>query len=223
MKTKIIAMLVNNDVTVENALEIFKSNTHKSIKCWGFKDIGISKEDAVDLVKAMKKAGRTTFYEPLIEDEKECIKEAQFAIECKFDYHIGNVFHKSVCDLLKDSGVKYFPTCGNRAGTPRMLYGTIDSVLDDAKRIVGHGADGVCLSVYRYKDGKPEVLAKRFKKEFTAPFIVTGSIGDNQRLDFIKDLKPWGFTVGTALFKDNFGGNNTIYEKLDNIKNYLNK
>ena len=222
MSLIILSMLTNNDATVENALEIFESNKNSKTKYWGFKDVGISEENAIVLVQAMKRAGKITIYEPLVEDEKESLKAAQFAIDHEFDYLIGNVFHQSVSDLVKNSPVKYFPTCGKRSGTPRMLYGTVDSIVEDAKRIMHCGADGVCLSVYRYVDGEPEDMAKRFVKELDAPFMITGSINNDHRLDFMKELQPFAFTIGSALFDDSsFGGNNTIAEKLDYAVDYL--
>lgn len=221
MAINVIAMLTNNDATVENALEVFKANKNSKTRYWGFKDIGISEENAKALVKAMKKASKTTFFEPLVEEEGESLKAAQFAIDCNFDYLIGNIFHQSVCDLVKKSPVKYFPTCGKREGTPRMLYGSVDSIIKDARRIIANGADGICLSVYRYADGDPEDMARRFVKELNAPFMITGSINDDHRLDFLRGLQPWGFTIGSALFRESFGGRNTIAEKLDYVVDYL--
>ena len=223
MSINVIAMLTNNDKTVENALGIFEENKNSKVKCWGFKDVGISEKDTVALVQAMKKAGKTTFLEPLVESEQECLKAAQLAIDCCFDCVVGMTYYKSVYDLLKNTPIKYFPTCGKRAGIPRMLYGKVASIIGDAQRIAANGANGICLSVYRYVDGDPENMARRFIKELGVPFIITGGINDNHRLDFIKELKPWGFTIGSALFGAKFGGSNSISEKLDYVVDYLEK
>lgn len=104
-----------------------------------------------------------------------------------------------------------------------MLYGTVESIIADAKRISEYGVDGICLSVYLYADGDPEEIAKRFVKEIKIPFLITGGINNDHRLDFIKEAQPWDFTIGSALFADNFGGNNTVAEKLDYVVDYLNK
>jgi hypothetical protein len=221
MAINLIAMLTHNDKTVEDAQSVFEANKNIKVKCWGFKDVGISEKSAISLVQAMKEAGKITFLEPLVESEEECLKAVQLAIDCQFDYVIGMIFYKSSYELLKNTPVKYFPTCGKRAGLPRMLYGTVDSIIGDAQRIAADGANGICLSAYRYVDGDSEDMARRFVKEVGLPFIITGGIKDDHRLDFVKETKPWGFTIGSALFGSGFGGNKTIAEKLDYILDYL--
>jgi len=49
----------------------------------------------------MKEAGKTTFLEPLVESEEECLKAVQLAIDCQFDYVIGMTFYKSSYELLR--------------------------------------------------------------------------------------------------------------------------
>jgi len=103
-----------------------------------------------------------------------------------------------------------------------MLYGTHQEIIDDAKRILGYeGVAGICLSVYRYCDGNPEAMAMEFVQSIDKPMIVTGSIGDEKRLNFVKNMKPWGFTIGSALFDDSFGHFEHISDKLDHIQRIL--
>ncbi len=218
MSVQLIAMLTNHDKTVPDAPEVFEKNKGAKTSCWGFKDVGVELPVAKKLVEAMKKEGKTTFMEPLIESEEGCLEAAQFAIDCGFDYVIGTMFYPSVAEKMKGTGIKYFPTCGKREGIPRMLYGTIDEIIADAKRILAYdGVDGICLSVYRYVDGDPEEMALRFVQSIDKPVMVTGSISNDERLNFVKNMKPWGFTIGSALFDDSFGHFDKISDKLDSI------
>lgn len=218
MSVKLIAMLTNNDKTVPGAVDIFEKNKMTKADCWGFKDIGIELPDAKKLVEKMKQEGKTTFMEPLVESEEECLEAAQFAIDCKFEYMVGMAFYESVAEKLKGTGIQYFPTCGRRAGIPRMLYGTHQEIIEDAERILScDGVHGICLSIYRYKDGDPEKMAREFVEKIHKPIIVTGSIGNDERLAFVKSLKPWGFTIGSALFDDSFGHFEKIADKIDAI------
>lgn len=221
MPVNVIAMLTNNDKTVENALDIFERNRHSIVQCWGFKDIGIKLEDAVVLVEAMKAAGKTTFLEPLVETEEECLAAANFAVKCKFDYLVAMMFFESAWKVLRENNVKFIPTCGKRAGLPRKLYGTPESIIADAQRIASRGVDGIGLSVYRYVDGDPEEMARQFVRNVKIPMIISGSINSEKRLDFVKSLQPWGFTIGSALFDDSFCKERSIQEKLDYLQNYL--
>lgn len=222
MSISLIAMLTNHDKTVPGGLDIFDANKGAKTNCWGFKDVGIELEDAKKLVADMKAAGKTTFLEPLIEAEEGCLDAAKFAMDCGFDYIIGTAFYPSVAKLLLGSGIRYYPTCGRRAGIPRMLYGTHQEIIDDAKRILAYeGVDGICLSVYRYADGDPEAMAMDFVNAIDKPMIVTGSINNDERLAFVKNMKPWGFTIGSALFDDCFGHYDRISDKLDAIQDKL--
>ena len=57
---ELIIMLTNNDITVSNAAEVFESCKDLPAKKWGFKDVGLPKEEMIALAKAMKDAGKET-------------------------------------------------------------------------------------------------------------------------------------------------------------------
>ncbi len=220
---RVLAMLTKDDQTVENAFEVYQKNKNAKTPCWGFKDINISIESAKILAEQILRDEKEFFFESLVREEEEAIDITKLAIECNADYLTAMEYFDSVNDLIKDTKVKYFPTCGKRGGYPRrMLYGTIDEIINDAKRIALKGVDGICLSVFRYEDGDPIELTKRFVNEVDIPLVVSGSINNDERLDFIREVKPWGFTIGTALFDDSFGPEKSIQKKLDHIYNYVN-
>lgn len=223
MGVKLIVMLTCNDRTVGDALEVFEESKMAPTDWWGFKDTGIEKEEAVRLITEMKEAGKTTFFESLVEKEQECLRAAQFALDNEFDYLIGMTYYDSVNELFKDRPIKYFPTCGKRSGIPRMLHGTIDEVIADGKRVQQTGVDGLCLSAYRFTGGDPEALAEGFVNELDVPVILTGSINSNQRLDLVKKLKPWGFTVGSAFFKQDFGKDLSVAQQIGKVVAYLDR
>lgn len=220
---RVLTMLTHDDQTVENPIEVYKSNRHAKTQCWGFKDINISTEDAKELSKLIRADKKELYFESLVDNEKDAIKIAKVAIECNAEYLTAMEYFESVHAMLKAANVKFIPTCGIRKGVPRrMLYGTIDDIINHANEIAKHGVEGICLSVFRYVDGDPIELAKRFVKEVDAPLVVSGSINSDERLDFIKDVKPWGFTIGSALFDSDFGEDRSIVEKLDYVFEYIN-
>ena len=57
MKPEIIIMLTNNDITVKNAEEVFESCKDLPAKKWGFKDVGLPKDEMIKLAAKMKEAG----------------------------------------------------------------------------------------------------------------------------------------------------------------------
>lgn len=222
--TKVIAMLTNDDLTVADAEDVYAKNKQAKTLDWGFKDNNMTLERARLLGRAMQNDGKIFYFESLAASEANCIEATKMALELKPDCFTALEYSSSVHKMLSGSNIKFFPTCGRRAGYPRrMLYGTIEEIIADANRIIDKGVDGVCLSVFRYEDGDPIELAKRFVSEVKAPTIISGSINSDARLDFIREVRPWGFTVGSSLFQKDFGENRTIAEQLDYISDYIAK
>lgn len=109
----------------------------------------------------------------------------------------------------------YYPTIGRRAGVPRYLYGTTEEVVADGRRVMTSGADGICLSMYRYKDGDPHDLGLAvLNAAGSRSTIITGSINTFERLKQVRKLRPWGFTIGSALFDEAFGKGLTWPEQI---------
>jgi hypothetical protein len=203
---KIIAMLTHNDLTIQNATELFEASYHAPTQYWGFKDTGVSSSAASELAKHMHDKGKTIVFESFGVHEDDCLRAAEFAVRNNCKYLIGCEFHPSVVALLQGTSVSYRPTIGRRAGVPRYLYGTIDDVVADGQRVLASGADGICLSMYRYKDGDPNELGLAvLKAAGQRSTIISGSINTFDRLKQVRKLRPWGFTIGSALFDEAFG------------------
>jgi hypothetical protein len=213
-------MLTYNDLTVQNAIEVFEECKKAPAEYWGFKDTGIELEDMKELIKRIKAAGKITIFEVLSESEEECLRATRMALEFKLDLLIGMKFFDSVHKLVKNTPIGYFPTCGIRSGIPRMLSGSIEEIIDEAKKIEKAGVEGIALSAYRYT-GNTEQLMKSFLQEIKISTIISGSINSYQRLDVIKRLRPWGFTVGSAFFNGDFGKDLTIREQIERVIKYL--
>ena len=220
MGINLIAMLTNHDMTVPGAKSVFEENRSAKTGCWGFKDVGIELSDAKALVASMKAEGKTTFMEPLIESEEGCLEAAQFAIDCGFEYVIGMEFYESVAQKLKGTGIQYFPTCGRRAGIPRMLYGTVQEIIDDAKGLLAKGVSGIDLLAFRHQDGAG--LARAYCQQIDKPVVIAGSINSPARIDFINEINPWAFTMGSALFTENFAKGEGFRKNLQVVVDYMN-
>lgn len=222
INSQLIVMLTNNDKTVKDAIGVFDLSKDLPVQFWGFKNIGLRIEQMKQLVKNMKDAEKTTFLEVVSYTEDECMKAAKLAVECNFDYLMGTLFYNSVFNFLKDKPIKYSPFCGKVSGSPSILEGTIDEIVNDAKNMQKKGVDAFDILAYRYV-GDPEELAEKFIQAIDIPVIIAGSINSYERLDKINELNPWGFTMGTALFKKNFDKDGTFKDNLKNVIDYLNK
>ncbi|HML69313.1 MAG TPA: hypothetical protein PKA81_13085 [Clostridia bacterium] len=213
MESNIIIMLTHNDQTVKNALSVFESSKDLPVEFWGFKDVGLELVEMKKLVDAMKQAGKTTFLEVVSYTEEACMAGAKTAVSLGFDYLMGTVYHKSVFDYLKTQAIKFLPFCGKVYGSPSVLEGTIDEVIADAEGLIEKGVDGIDLLAFRHEDGAN--LAEEYCRRVEEPVVIAGSINSPERLEFISRINPWGFTMGSALFTENFAQGESFRKNLE--------
>ena len=222
MTPKLITMLTYNDETVKNALEVFNQCAGLPCEFWGFKDIGLPVDEMKQLVNRMKEDGKTTFLEIVSLTEHECLAGAKVAVDCKFDYLMGTVFYNAVFEFLKNKPIKFLPFCGKVSGHPSIVEGTIEEAIEDGKKMEKIGVDGFDLLAYRYV-GDPEQLAKEFIDAIKLPVVVAGSINSFVRLDRIKELNPWAFTIGSAFFDKKFVPAGSFGKQIQTVLDYLEK
>jgi hypothetical protein len=215
-----IVMLTNHDKTVENAIDLFEECKNLSVEHWGFKNIGLPVVQMKKLVRNMKNAKKKTFLEVVSYTEEECIEATELAIECEFDYLMGTMFYQSVYDLLKGKPIKYMPFCGKVSGSPSVLEGSIDEIIAHAKSIKEKNVYGLDILAYRYT-GDPEELAQKFIKKINLPVIIAGSISSLEKLEKVKELNPWGFTIGSAFFDKKFVKWGSFKEQIERVVKYL--
>lgn len=215
MNSKIIIMLTHNDKTVPNAYDVFESCKDLPVQFWGFKDVGVPKEEMARIVKAMKDAGKTTFLEVVSYTEEECMRGAKLAVELGYDYLMGTVYHQSVFEYLAGQNIKFLPFCGQVSGSPSVLGGTFDEIIEDARGLLSKGVDGIDLLAFRHKDGAG--LAEAYCKAIDKPVVIAGSINSPARLEFINKIDPWAFTMGSALFTENFAPGKSFRENLQEV------
>jgi hypothetical protein len=222
MKPDFILMLTNNDQTVKNALELFMECKDTPVIHWGFKDIGLPKEEMIKLVKAMKSAGKTTYLEVVSLTEAEGLEGARLAVEAGFDILMGTVFFSSINQYLKDKPVKYYPFPGHVYDHPSILDGSIDEIVAHAKFLESQGVAGMDLLTYRYVGNAPELLTKVVKAT-SVPIVSAGSIDNYQRLAEVWKAGATGFTIGSALFNKKFVANGTFINNILAVTDWLEK
>lgn len=215
MDSKIIIMLTHNDKTVENAREVFEECKDLPIQFWGFKDVGVPKEEMERILDAMKAAGKTTFLEVVSYSEEECMRGAKLAVELGYDYLMGTVYHQSVFEYLATQEIKFLPFCGQVSGSPSILEGSFDEIITDAKGLLDRGVDGIDLLAFRHQDGAG--LAEAYCKAIDKPVVIAGSINSPERLEFINRINPWAFTMGSALFTENFVKDGGFRKNLEEV------
>ena len=118
---------------------------------------------------------------------------------------MGTTYSDRIHAFCRENGLRYMPFVGEVVGRPSVLKGTIDSLIGEARACLAKGVYGFDLLAYRY-EGDPSALIRRFVAEVEAPVCIAGSINRVERLDELRAVSPWGFTIGGAFFDHRFGG-----------------
>ena len=214
----LIVMLTHNDETVNNAHEIFEKCKNSDAKFWGFKEKSLPIEQMKNLYKYIKECGKTTFLEVVEYTEKEGLEGAKLALECGCDILMGTVFFDSINEFCKKNNLRYMPFVGKVTERPSILEGEIDEIIKEANEYLKKGVYGFDLLGYRYTGNAVE-LNERFVLEVNAPVCIAGSVNGYERLDELKNINPWSFTIGSAFFENKFDG--SFEEQINKVCEYV--
>ena len=218
--TELIVMLTYNDKTVKDAYKIFKECKNSNAQYWGFKEEGLPFEEMKLLYRYMKECGKTTVLEVVSYTEEECISGALMAVDCNVDILMGTIYSDTVNSICKKHNIKYMPFVGDIKQRPSILYGNIDSMINEANMYLEKGVYGFDLLGYRYINN-PIELNTSFVKGVNAPVCIAGSIDSFNRIDEVTNINPWAFTIGSAFFDNKFNG--TMEEQINKVYKYIKK
>lgn len=184
----------------------------------GGKEEPLPLEEMKKLFSYMKACGKTTFLEVVAYSEEEGLEGAKLAHECCCDILMGTIFSDKINKFCQENKMKYMPFLGNITGRPSVLEGSIDSFIDEANQYLAKGVFGFDLLGYRYT-GDAKLLNKTVVESVDAPVCLAGSVDSFEKLDHIKEIKPWAFTIGSAFFEKKFGDD--FAEQIDIVCDYM--
>jgi tryptophan synthase alpha subunit len=211
-----VFMLTKDDRTVPDAAKIYASLARTPLRYIGFKDIGLPVAELVALAAAMKRDGKQVMLEVVSTSREAEIRSIEAAVEIGVDYLLGGRHAEEAVRILKGTNIQYFPFAGRTEGHPTRLLGTVDEIVDDAKRLAGlQGVHGLDLLAYRFA-GDVEQLAARVVQSVNIPVLAAGSIDRNERVQAMRRCGVWGFTVGSAVFDGGFLGE-PVPQQIGNI------
>lgn len=211
-----IFMLTQNDKTVSDALDVYRRIRKSNLRYVGFKDIGLPIAELQALNTEMQADGKITMLEVVSATREAEINSIKAGIEIGVNYLLGGRHAADAVALLQGTGIQYFPFAGHTVGHPTKLTGTIEEIVEDAKRLAAiPGVHGLDLLAYRFDGDVPE-LARRVVDAVNIPVIAAGSIADYARIHAMEQAGMWGFTVGSAVF-DGLFPTDTIKAQIDSI------
>ena len=217
---ELVVMLTYNDLTVPNASAIFDSCKSTRAGYWGFKEEALPLPEMQRLFRYMKDCGKTTALEVVAYTEDECMAGAETAAECGVDLLMGTVYSDALLRFAKAHGMRYLPFVGEVSERPSVLEGTAASMIKEAEDYLRRGVDGFDLLGYRYT-GNAFELNRAFVSAVNAPVCIAGSVNSYERLDEMKQIAPWSFTVGSAFFDHVFG--DSFADQINTVCEYLEK
>lgn len=215
---RLIVMLTYHDVTVPDSKEIFLSAKDAPAEYWGFKDVGLPPSEMKDLVKCMKDNGKVTFMESIGVGPEAARKGIELAADCGFDFLLGTHYYPETEKLAEQYGLRHLPFVGRRDSGK--LFGKLEDIVSEAVCIAENtSAYGINVSGFRYRDGDPVELIESLVKNVKKPVSTAGSISNYERLDDMKRIRPWAFTIGGAFFEHYFG--DSFAEQIRVVQDYL--
>lgn len=220
--SELIVMLTWKDKTVENAIEVFESAKHTNVNYWGFKEVGLPREDMIKLVRLIHDEKKTAVLEVVAYTEDACIEGAKVCAECGFDILMGTMYFESVQRIAEDNGIIYYQFVGTIEGRPSVLKGTIEGMIEEANGLIrDKGIKGFDLLGYRYT-GDAVKLNQEFARQVKGNVCLAGSVSGFQRLSEIKRTGAWAFTIGGAFFEKKFC-EGSFADNINAVLEYLDK
>ncbi len=201
-----IFMLTHEDVTVENALEVYDEVRDAGLRYVGFKDVGPPFDELKLLAEAIHEGGQEVMLEVVSERKEDELRSARAALDLGVDYLLGGTHADEVAEIVAGTGVRYCPFPGRIVGHPSLLRGSVEEISESARRLAAMDVVwGLDLLAYRY-DGDVDALVRSVVGAADAPIIAAGSVDDAEKIRRLTDSGVWGFTVGSAIFDGSFPG-----------------
>lgn len=210
-----IFMLTNQDRTVADAAERLAEVLAAGVEHIGFKDIGLPFDQLVGLAAAIKAAGATLYLEVVSLDEESERRSAQVAVDLGVDILMGGTRPDVVLPVIAGRTIRYYPFPGEIVGHPSKLEGTIDTIVESARRLAAvSGVSGLDLLAYRFA-GDVETLMARVCAAVEKPVVIAGSIDCRARMASVVRSGAAGFTIGTAAFNGAFSGGTDFRREIE--------
>jgi hypothetical protein len=199
-----IFMFTRADQTVEDCLEVFDLVRETGVKQLGFKDVGVARKTLVALNERIKASGGVSYMEVVSTTSEACLNSARAAVEIGVDRLLGGTEAEAMLDVLKGSGIAYFPFPGRPEGHPTRLGGTPEQVAADCRGFEALGCAGVDLLAYRATEADPLDLIRAAREALSGELIIAGSVDTPARVRELAEAGVDAFTVGSAAFDGSF-------------------
>jgi mannose-6-phosphate isomerase-like protein (cupin superfamily) len=201
-----IFMLTKDDRTVEDALDVYERvRGLEGLRYVGFKDVGLPFGRLREMAARIREGGQKSMLEVVSEAEADELRSARAALDLGVDYLLGGTHAERVSEIVAGSSIVYCPFPGRVVDHPSKLRGSVEEIVQSAKRLAAmEEVGGLDLLAYRHDTADPSALTRAVVEAVDVPVIAAGSVDDGQKVRRLADAGVWGFTVGSAIFDDRF-------------------
>jgi hypothetical protein len=202
-----VFMLTRSDRTIRDGIDVLDDIRSLGLRHIGFKDVGIEPAALVELHRAVKATGATSYLEVVSTTPESCLQSARVARELGVDRLLGGTQVEEIMQILAGSQVKYLPFPGRPFGHPTQLGGTAETVEADCRRFASLGAAGVDLLAYRATEADPIELVRAARRGTPGTLLVAGAVKTPDQIRALKAAGADAFTVGSAVLDGSFAPN----------------
>jgi hypothetical protein len=213
-----IFMLTRADRTIEDAAYVVDAVAECGVRHIGFKDIGVSADQQVELVERIRHHGGTSYLEVVSTTPEAILRSLEAARDLGVDCILGGTDVDAAAAILGDLG-RYFPFPGEPVGHPTRLGGTPARIEADARRARARGCGGVDLLAYRATEADPVDLVVAARRALTdGRLIVAGSVQTVAQIHALARAGADAFTIGSAVFDGAFSPTKgSLHGQVDDI------
>lgn len=202
-----IFMLTRADETVADAPRLLDGLGGLGLRHIGFKDVGVDRASLRGLRERITAMGATSYLETVSMTADGCVDAARTAVEIGVDRVMGGTAVDETLEILRGTGIEYYPFPGFPAGHPTRLRGSQTDIANHCAAYMAKGCAGADLLAYRATEADPLDLVGAARNALgTGLLIVAGSVGSRAQLADLTRAGVDAFTVGTAIFENAFVG-----------------
>jgi hypothetical protein len=201
-----IFMLTRQDRTIVDCLDVLEEIRPLGLGHIGFKDIGVDRETLGLLNRRIKEGGATSYMEVVSTSPEAALNSARIAAEIGVDRLLGGTDVEAIQQILRGTGVAYYPFPGRPIGHPTQLGGLPEEVEAQCARFLDLGCAGADLLAYRATEADPLALVAAARRGLGAAggLICAGSVDAPSRIQALRDAGADAFTIGSAAFDGSF-------------------
>jgi hypothetical protein len=196
-----IFMLTRNDATVGNCLAIVDDIAPLSLGHIGFKDVGADFPVLRTLNARIKALGAKSYLEVVATTDEAALNSARMAVEIGVDRLLGGKLVGETLDILKGTGIAYYPFPGTPIGHPTKLAGTPAEIQADCETYAALGCAGADLLAYRATQADPLALTRAARAGLGAKHLIcAGGVDSPACIAALREAGCDAFTIGSAAF-----------------------